>query len=150
MLAAVVSPTLAHAGATRAEFSGPSANRASVGTNVVGAPIRCEVIYGNDVTLSGGFLSVTWAVTCRYTDDGQFAQEVKDITLTVGIAQNGNFIDIRSCPPSTQAFASCTLSGVPFNGVPSYINSLVLATVTWKDSYPTLRDVFSSPGFVFT
>ncbi|GID91923.1 hypothetical protein Adi01nite_13350 [Amorphoplanes digitatis] len=149
-LTLVATPAGAQERGPRAAFSGPSAKGTTVTTQVAGAPILCEVNYGNDVTLSGGLLNVTWAVLCRYTDDGQFAKEVKDITMLVTIFQNNRIVgESGFCPASPEAFKAC-IHRVPFPGGTGRIHSEMYAKVTWNDGYPPIAGVFASPGFTIT
>lgn len=50
-LALVVAPAGAQAASPRAVFSAAAAKPAPISVNVAGAPIRCDVSYGNDVTV---------------------------------------------------------------------------------------------------
>ncbi|MEV0729257.1 hypothetical protein [Polymorphospora sp. NPDC050346] len=145
-----VTPAGAQAPGPRAAFSGPSAKSADIVVQGPGAPIVCHVNYGNDVTVYDGFLNVTWSVACRWTDDGELATETRAIYMRIGIAQHGNILaPVKTCPPAFGPSGTCS-HRVPFNGVSGHVQSVVEATVTWNDGYPTIFGTFASPGSVIT
>lgn len=135
----------------RAELVDPNAKPPAYGVNAPGAPVRCEVGYGNDVTISGGRLNVTWAVACRWTDDGQLSTEVKDITVQIFIFKDGRVIPPTMTEPCVEPAPSTTCShSVPFDGTTGTYDSVAFVTVTWNDDYPPISGGFLSPGFVLT
>lgn len=149
-LTLTVTPAGAQAAGPRAAFSAASAQPAPVGAKVPGAPIICHVSYGNDVTVYDGFLNVTWAVACRWTDDNQLASETDAIFMQIGIAQHGVILaPVKTCPVTLGASATCS-HRVPFNGASGRVESVMAATVTWKDGYPPIRGTFFSPGSTIT
>ncbi|OXM43490.1 hypothetical protein CFP75_37875 [Amycolatopsis alba DSM 44262] len=118
--------------------------------NSPGAPVRCDVSFGNDVTVSGGKLNVTWAVACRWTDDGQLSTEVRDINIQIAIRKNGRVIPpAKTCLPAPSA--STTRSHrVNFDGTSGRYDSAMFATVTWNDGYPPISGLFFSNGSIIT
>lgn len=133
----------------RAEFGEPNAKPPAYGTNVPGAPVRCDVSYGNDITISDGTLNVTWATACRWTDDGQLSTEVANITTQIFFFKNGQFIPPDQISPCVDPRASTTCSHrVPFDGTAGSYDTLAFITVNWNDGYPPIQGVFASPGFV--
>ncbi|MEV7549543.1 hypothetical protein AB0N89_07965 [Amycolatopsis sp. NPDC089917] len=135
------------------ELGAPRAAFHVVGRMVVnspGAPVRCEVGFGNDVTVSGGALSVTWAVTCRWTDDGQLSTEVRDIIIQIAIRKNNRVIGtVLPCPPALSPSTTCT-HRVPFDGTSGRYDSVIFARVTWNDGYPPISGLFGSDGTIIT
>jgi hypothetical protein len=149
-LALVATPSSAQEKGPRAEFSGPAVGPRPIVVNSPGAPVRCEVSFGNDVTVSGGTLNVTWAVACRWTDDGQLSTEVDAIYMQIGIRKNGRFVPpTKTCLPILGPAGTCNHS-VPFDGTAGRYDSVMAATVTWNDGYPPIRGQFFSPGFILT
>jgi len=149
-LTLIVTPAGAQAPSPRAAFSGPSAKPAPVGVKVPGAPILCYVSYGNDVTVYDGFLNVTWAVSCRWTDDNQPASETDAIFMRIGIAQRGVILaPVKDCPVILGPNGTCS-HRVPFDGTSGLVQSVMAAVVTWKDGYQPIRGTFYSPGSIIT
>jgi hypothetical protein len=71
----------------------------SVADHAPGAYIRCETSVGNGITASDGFLRVTFALACRWTDDGELAPEVVLTQITAGfLLGNSAVIYSRQCP----------------------------------------------------
>ncbi|GIJ26721.1 hypothetical protein Vqi01_18830 [Micromonospora qiuiae] len=92
----------------------------------------------------------TWAVACRWTDDGQLATETDAIFMQIGIAQHGVILaPVNTCPVALGASTTCS-HRVPFNGVSGHVQSVMAATVTWKGGSPPLRGTFYSPGSIIT
>jgi hypothetical protein len=146
----LLTPAGAQASRTRAAFTAASAKPTTVSVKVAGAPILCAVSYGNDVTVYDGFLNVTWAVACRWTDDNQLATETDAIFMTIGIAQRNVILaPVKTCPVTLGASATCS-HRVPFDGTSGLVQSLMDAVVTWNDGYPPIRGRFVSPGSVIT
>jgi len=147
-LALLAVPAGAQAPSPRAAFSTASAKPVTV--RVPGAPILCYVSYGNDVTVYDGFLNVTWAVACRWTDDNQLATETDAIFMRIGIAQRGVILaPVKTCPVTLGPSATCS-HRVPFDGTSGSIQSVMEAVVTWNDGYPAIRGTFASPGSIIT
>ncbi|MFC3447877.1 hypothetical protein [Amycolatopsis speibonae] len=145
--------TLFATASSAGELGSPRAAFHVVGQMVVnspGAPVRCEVGFGNDVTVSGGALNVTWAVACRWTDDGQLSTEVRDINIQIAIRKNNRVVgSVLPCPPAPSPSTTCG-HRVPFDGTAGRYDSVIFTTVTWNDGYPPISGLFGSNGTIIT
>jgi hypothetical protein len=145
-LTLIVTPSGAQQLGPRAAFSGPT----TFTVNAPGAPVLCHVNVGNDVTLYDGYLNVTWAVACRWTDDNQLSTEVDAIFMAIGIRQGTTImIPAKQCPVALRPDTTCS-HRVPFPGLSGHYDSIMQAVVTWKDGYPPIRGTFISPGITVT
>jgi len=149
-LALIAAPSGAQGLGTRAVFGAATGTPSTFIVNSPGAPVLCSVSYGNDVTIDRGFLTVTWAVACRWTDDGQLSTEADAIYMQVGIRKGTSFIPTPiQCPIILGAAGTCN-HRVPFDGTSAHYDSVMAATVTWNDGYPPISGTFLSPGFIYT
>lgn len=141
--AATAAPT-----AARAAFSGPGVELSTSRGDVSAAAIGCGVSVGNDVTIYGGYLRVTWAIACRDTATGSLSPLVRDITMTIAIRNgNGVILPISAACVTPGPSATCSHS-VPYNGFTGWVDSVMVARVTWTDGYPPLSGGFDSPGSI--
>ncbi|AGM07233.1 hypothetical protein [Amycolatopsis keratiniphila] len=134
--------------AARAAFSATSVELSTANGKVTAAAILCEVGYGNDVTIYGGYLNVTWAIACRDTATGQLTPLARDITMTIGIRKGGKVIlPISAACVTPGAYATCS-HRVPYDGFTGQVDSAMVARVTWTDNYPPISGGFVSPGSI--
>ncbi|EMD29588.1 hypothetical protein [Amycolatopsis azurea] len=134
--------------AARAAFSPTSVELSTSGGDVSATAIACEVSVGNDVTIYGGFLNVTWAIACRDTATGQLTNLARDITMTIGIRKGGKIVAPISAACVTPGPSATCSHRVPYDGFTGRVDSAMVARVTWTDNYPPISGGFVSPGSI--
>jgi len=138
----------ASAATPRASFSGVAVEMSTSG-DVSAAAISCGVSVGNDVTVYDGYLNVTWAISCRDTATGQLTPLARDITMTIAIRKGGTSAILPISPACTTPGPSATCSHrVPYDGFTGFVDSAMVARVTWTDNYRPLTGGFVSGGTI--
>lgn len=134
----------------RAAFSGTSVELSTSAGDVSAAAILCEVSVGNDVTIYGGYLNVTWAIACRDTATGNLTPLARDITMIIGIRRGTSFILPISSPCVTPGPSATCSHRVPYDGFTGRVDSVMAARVTWTDGYRPIEGEFVSQGSIIT